>query len=79
MKQNNFNVSTIMNNSELGGEMQKGIAFLGVGRGRAIGGEFTGLQQTVLPTRVKLTFEGIDGRGGYNRSGEPVPVFNDYC
>ncbi len=54
MIQNNFNVSTIRNNSELGGEMQKGIAFLGVGRGGAIVGEFTGLQQTVELSQVDV-------------------------
>ncbi len=32
-----------------------------------------------FPHRVKLTFEGIDGRGGYNRSREPVPIFNEAC
>ncbi len=29
-----------------------------------------------FPHRVKLTLE---GRGGYNRSGEPAPVFYDSC
>ncbi len=52
---------------------------MGVERGGGIGGEFTGLQQTGFPRRVKLTFKGIEGRGGYNRSGEPVPVFYGSC
>ncbi len=47
---------------------------MGVEREGGIGGEFMGLQQTRL---VKLTFEGIDGRGGYIRSMEPVPLLYD--
>ncbi len=39
------------------------------------GKEITGLRKTVLPHRVTLTLEGIYRRGGYNRSGEPVPLF----
>ncbi len=31
-----------------------------------------------FPRRVKLTLEGIHEKGGYNRSGEPVPVFWDF-
>ncbi len=30
-----------------------------------------------FPRRVKLVLEGIYGRGGYNRSREPVPEFYD--
>ncbi len=30
-----------------------------------------------FPRLVKLALEGIYGRDGYNRSGEPVPVFCD--
>ncbi len=44
-----------------------------------IGGRIKGRDSSkrFLPRRVKLRFEGIDGRGGYIRSGEPVPIFYD--
>ncbi len=61
-----------------GVKCKRGLRF-GEGEGRGYRRGINGNQQAVLPTRVKLTFEGIDGRGGYNRSGEPVPVFYDYC
>ncbi len=32
-----------------------------------------------FPRRVKLTFDGIDGRGGFNRCWESAPVVYDSC
>ncbi len=45
-----------------------------------VGGGWGGIRKRNIhkqlrPCRVELALEGIDGRGVYNRSGEPVPVF----
>ncbi len=69
MIQNNFSVSSIMNNGEFGGGDSISRDNCVIGRG--VGDRMTG---TDLP---KLALDGIDGRGGCNRSGEPVPIFND--
>ncbi len=42
-------------------------------------GNLQDFSKQVFPHGVKFTFEGIDGRGGYNRSKEPVTEFNDSC
>ncbi len=52
---------------------------MGVGRGGRIGGNLRDFRKQFYPRRVKFTFEVIGGRGSYNRSGEPVPVFYDSC
>ncbi len=48
-------------------------------RGGGIGGELTEFRKQFFPRRVKLTLEGIDGMGGYKRSGEPVRIFYESC
>ncbi len=68
--QNNFNVSTIMNDSELG----VGIGVYVIGGGE---GNLRYFGKLFFPRRAKLTFERIDGRAGYNRSGESNQVFYD--
>ncbi len=51
---------------------------MGVGReGGKEGGKLRDFSKQIFPRRVKLTLEGIYGRGDYNRSGAPVPVFYD--
>ncbi len=57
------------------GAMHKVVALLGVGMGGD--GELRNFSKQFFPRRVKLALEGIYGRGGYNRSREPVPVFYD--
>ncbi len=44
-----------------------------------MGGISRDFSKQFFPHRVKLALEGIYGRGGFNRSGEPVPVFSDSC
>ncbi len=46
----------------------------GKGGGDIRTGKSRGFSKQFLPRRVKSALEGIDGRGGYNKSGEPVPI-----
>ncbi len=50
---------------------------MGVGRGEEKDEESLDFTKQFLPRLVKLALEGIDGRNGYNRRGEPVPIFYD--
>ncbi len=42
-------------------------------------GKLRDFSKQFSPRRVKLTLEGIYGRDGYIRSGEPVSEFYDSC
>ncbi len=58
-----------------------GIMLRGL-RNRELGGEGEqkeGKLRAFFHSRVKLTLEGIYGRGCYNGSGEPGPAFHVWC
>ncbi len=59
----------------INGDNVNGDCVIGGGEEEQKEGKLRDFSKQFFPRRVKLTLEGVYGRGGYNRSGEPVPVY----